>query len=99
VHGVKGCLEVLVRVDAGYKRKAKCRLAIIEILEPFNTLINFSDVYLIETMKTGCKFMEGLIRDEEPAVLATMGLEDIYENVWMLEEPESENIKLSFYTR
>lgn len=92
------CLE-LVRVDHDFRRRAQCRLSIIETLEPFNTLINFSDVYLIESMKSGCAFMQGLIRDEEPAVLCAIGLENIYENVWILEGPENENIKLSFYTR
>jgi hypothetical protein len=55
-------------------------------LEPSNTLIDFSELYMLERNRNGVAFMEGLIRQEEPRVLVGIGLEGLYENVWVLED-------------
>ena len=59
----------------------------------------FSDVYVLDQFKNGFHFLLKIIQQESPEVVVSVGLEGLYENVWILEDVDNENSKLSFYTR
>lgn len=92
------CLD-LVRQNLEFKRKANCRLNIIHTLARENVLIMYSDVYLLDQLRNGFQFIERIIQQEAPEVVVGLGLESLYESVWILEDTDNENSKLSFYTR
>lgn len=59
----------------------------------------FSDVYVLDQLKNGFQFLSKIIHQESPEVVISVGLESLYENVWILEDIDNKNSKLSFYTR
>jgi len=62
-------------------------------------LILYSEVYVLDQLKNGFQFLLKIIQQEAPDIVLSVGLESLYENVWILEDVDNENSKLSFYTR
>jgi len=58
----------------------------------------FSDVYVLDQLKNGFQFLLKIIEQEKPEVVVSVGLESLYENVWILEDVDNDNSKLCFYT-
>lgn len=76
LEGFEECLELVVQ-NVEYKKKAMCRLNIINSLDS-DVLVSYSDVYLIENRKNGIIFLRGLIEQEKPSTIIGIGLEGLY---------------------